>query len=489
MRLKSLALVRPRGLSPRALALVGLLALAACDGPNQFATPIPGTAPGGDNRAPTVDIQVPRGDSLSAKPLGDSVLVRVRVTDNVAVDSVVFLGVAERGTQELGTDTIVPRFTPKKVVLPPNVKDTTLTRYLIPIPSTVKELSKIIVVAYDSEKNVKADTASLVLGGPDVSLQNIVNGQSVQAGLGLSLRVIARDPQGIIQVQLNFAGAFSRQVVKQIVPPADSVVLDTTVVVPTGISGTLSVTAIARNSLDVSGQDGPINVTVVSATAGDTIRPRVQSSASSAERMELKDSITVVITGADNTQGSGVRTAGYTVFGIAPGRGDTLIRSGRRDFTPPRTGSVSETFKFPMFNVDSLSLPDTLVYEVTGFLIDAQGNCAASVGAPELVSLPCDTLRTGQVIARGRTGQAAHAHRRRGPHRDAARGRADHGRGHRYDPPQPLSVEPAAEPGRGLPHPAGAVPACGGGRLRSLGDFRSIGAATRSSSRTRAART
>jgi hypothetical protein len=404
MRLKNLVTTRRVRPARLLVALAGLV-LAGCDGPNAFATPIPGTGPGGDTRPPSVDIEQPRGDSLSAKPLGDSVLVRVRVRDNVGVDSVVFFGFSERGTKELGTDTIVPRFAPKKVVLPPNTRDTTLTRYLLQLPSTVKELTKIVVVAYDTDANFAADTSRLILGGPDVSLQNITAGQSIQAGLGLSLRVAARDPQGITQIQLNFTGAFTRQVVKQITPPSDSVVFDTTVVVPTAVSGPLSVTAVARNSLDVSAQDGPITVNVVSATQGDTIRPRVRVTSTSAERMELKDSVTVVVEGADNTQGSGVQVAGFTVFGISPERGDTLIRSGRRTFTPPRTGTVSETFKFPVFNVDSLRLPDTLVYEVTGFLIDAQGNCAASIGAPELVSLPCDTLRTGQVIARGRTGQ------------------------------------------------------------------------------------
>jgi hypothetical protein len=406
MRLKTLASLRPARLLT---ALAGLLVLAACDGPNQFATRIPGsgggTAPGADTKPPVVTIQTPRGDSLSAKPLGDSVLVRVRVTDNVGVDSVVFVGISQRGSRELGTDTVVARFTSKKVILPANTRDTTLTRYLLPVPSTVKELSKIIVLAYDAEKNVSADTSNLVLGGPDVSLQNVTAGQSIQAGLGLSVRVVARDPQGIIQVQINFAGAFTRQVIKQIVPPADSVVFDTTVVVPVGVSGALQVTAVARNALDVSGQDGPIAVNVVSATAGDTIRPRIQALSTSAERLELKDSVTVTITGADNTQGSGLRTAGFTVLGIAPSRGDTLIRAGSRTFNPPRTGTITETFKFPTFNVDSLNLPDTLVYEVTGYLIDAQGNCAASIGGPDLVSLPCDSLRTGQIIARGRTGQ------------------------------------------------------------------------------------
>lgn len=399
-----------RRLSAPLAALAGLLLLAACDGPNQFSTLVPGTggsttAPGTDTKPPKVDVQLPRGDSLSAKPLGDSVLVRVRVTDNVGVDSVLFFGIAERGRKELGTDTVVTRFTPKKVVLPKGTKDTTLTRYLLPVPSTVKELSKIIVVAFDDAKNVGADTSKLVLGGPDVQLQNIVPGQSIQAGLGLSLRIVARDPQGIIQLQLLFSGAFTRTVVKPVQPPVDSIVFDTTVVVPNGVAGALNIAAVARNSLDVSGQDGPITVNIVSATAGDTIRPRVLTTATSNERMELKDSITVVVTGADNTQGSGIRIAGYTVFGISPERGDTIIRTDRRTFNPPRTGTVTETFKVPTFNVDSLNLPDTLVYEVTGFLIDAQGNCAASVGGTDLVSLPCDTLRTGQLVARGRNGQ------------------------------------------------------------------------------------
>ena len=176
-------------------------------------------------------------------------------------------------------------------------------------------------------------------------------------------------------------------------------------VVPAGVAGALSVTAIARNALDVAGQDGPFRLNVVSTTAGDSIKPRVRSIASSPERLELKDSIQIVVTGQDNTQGSGVAVAGFTVLGIAPSRGDTLVRSGTRNFTPPRTGTINETFKFPTFNVDSLGLPDTLVYEVTGYLIDGQGNCAASIGGLDLVSLPCNKLATGEIVATGRSGQ------------------------------------------------------------------------------------
>jgi hypothetical protein len=394
-----------RGTSARLAAVAGVVLLAACDGPNQFATPIPGTAPGGaDTRAPTVEIQQPRGDSLSAKPLNDSLLVRVDVTDNVGIDSVVFSGIAKRGDPSLGTDQVVARFVPKKVILPAGTRDTTLTRYLIPIPSTIREVAYIVVAAYDGEGNAAVDTTQLALGGPDVLLENVNDGQTVQAGLGLALRVRAYDPNGIILVQLNLTGAMNQPVVKQVTPVSDSVVFDTTVVIPAGTTGAISITASARNTLDVSGQDGPIRVNVVSGTAGDTIAPLVNLVATASDRLEIKDSLSVTVSGQDNTQGSGVQTAGYTVLAIAPSRGDTLIATAERTFTPPRTGQVSENFKVPTFNVDSLNLPDTLVFEVTGYLIDAEGNCAASVGGAGLVRLPCDSLPTGEIVASNRAG-------------------------------------------------------------------------------------
>ena len=385
----------------------GVLFLAACDGPNQFATPIPGsgTGPGGDTRPPEVDIQLPRGDSLSAKPLGDSVLVRVQVSDNTGVDSVAFFGIAERGDELLGTDTIVSRFEQKNVSLPQRTRDTTLTRYLIATPSDVKETSQIVVIAYDGDGNIAADTSDLVLGGPDVALENVEEGQSIQAGLGLALRVRAQDPTGIIQLQINLSGAFTQAVVKSVNPARDSIVFDTTIVVPDSAAGALSIAAVARNALDVSGQFGPVQVNLVSATAGDSIRPTVRSFATAPERLELQDMVSLEITGKDDTQGSGVGIAGFTVLGISPSRGDTLVRSGTRNLSPPRTGSVSEAFEFPVFNVDSLSLPDTLIFEVTGYLIDGQGNCSASVGGRDEVDLPCDTLPMGEIVAQGRSGQ------------------------------------------------------------------------------------
>ncbi|HSW31871.1 MAG TPA: hypothetical protein VLH75_20475 [Longimicrobiales bacterium] len=356
-----------------------------------------------DRKSPTTKILIPRGDSLSAKPLGDSVLVTARLTDNFGVRSVRMRGIARRGNRDLGTDTVVARFVERAVTFAAGVKDTTISRYLRATKDSTKETAQIVVIAADSAGNQSSDTVNLVLGGPDVEILDIVDGQTIQAGLGLNARVRARDPLGITQVRIEIRGALDTTIVKAITPPADSVVVDTTIAIPVNTLGPLQITAIARNSLDVSGQDGPLSMIVVGPGAGDTIRPVLKHASSAPVRMETQDSVTVQITGSD--AGGGVAKVGYTVQAISPTRGDTLVRTDSAVFDPARTGTVTRFFKFGTFNVDSLNLPDTLIYEVTSWMRDAQGNCAASVGLDSLVSLPCDTLATGETVARNRVGQ------------------------------------------------------------------------------------
>lgn len=389
------------------LALLGLALFAACDGPNRFATPITpseGTGGGEDTSAPTVEIQVPRGDSLSAKPLGDSVLVRARVRDNVGLDSVVFVGFAERGDPELGTDEIVQRFETKRVELD-GPRDTVLTRYLIAVPDPVRETATILVLAYDADGNVGADSVALVLGGPEVDILDVEDGQAIQAGKPFGFRVAAADPQGLIQVRVTFSGGFDTTVTQNLPSSTLADTLRFEVTVPELAGATVEMTATARNSLDVAGQDGPITLQVVGGEAADTTAPRVRAVAEAAPRMELGDSLSVSLTARDDAQGSGIALVGVTVLGISPSRADTIVRNQERAFDPSRTGTVSETFRFGVFNVDSLNLPDTLLFEVVGYAVDEGGNCAASVGADTLTALPCATLPAGVVVADGRTGQ------------------------------------------------------------------------------------
>ncbi|MDT8367900.1 MAG: hypothetical protein RQ745_01745 [Longimicrobiales bacterium] len=376
----------PRYLVPIAAAV--LVGVAACDDENLFQGPVGGGADSG--RPPSVSIVTPASDA-AAKPLGDSLLVRAEVSDDAGIDSVRFFGATLRGDPTLGTDTVVQRFTAVKVVLP-GTRDTTLTRFIQPTADTVREITEIIVMVWDVEGLSSADTVSLAIGGPDVELLNLVDGQTLQAGLALNLSAIARDPEGVTSVQYTLTGIIDQTLVRAFNPAIDTVQVDTAVALPPGVTGALSVSVSAVNTDGVSGLDGPIQLNVVTSTAGDTTPPTVSVEATALPALELTDSIFVTVSGSDDTQGSGVETANVTVRAISLARGDTVTVTDQVTFAPPRTGSVVQAFTFPVLNVDELALPDTIRYEVSATLVDGAGN----------TSLPATTDLTRPHVA-GRT--------------------------------------------------------------------------------------
>jgi hypothetical protein len=385
-----------------ALFAASLLALSGCEGPNRFSGLGPLDSRGGGG-APQVEIEAPRGDSTTARPLGDSILVRARVRDDRGVDSVRMYGVALRGNPALGTDTAVIRYAVKTIALP-STRDTVLSRYLLAVPDTTRETVHIVVEAIDADTLFAADSTRVILGGPAVELINIVPDQSVQAGLALSLQLRAADPHGIIRVEFRISGAFEQTVSRTFSPARDSVRLDTTVAIPTGTLGDIQVLAVARNSLDISGQDGPVRLRVVQAGATDVTPPSLSMTINSADRLETEDSVRVLITGSDNPQGSGVVRGGITVTALSPGRGVSSQRVITRDFAPARTGTLNETFSFEPFNIDPRRLPDTLVFEITAFLIDGSNNCGATASQGVVQSLPCVPGAGGAVNVAGSNG-------------------------------------------------------------------------------------
>jgi len=383
----------PRYLLP--VLAAGMVAVAACDGPNAFQGPV-GT--GSNGIAPEISILTPRGDSLSAKPLGDSLLVRVVASDDSGLDSIVFFGATLRGDIDLGTDTVVPRFTERKVVLP-GVRDTTLARFIVPTEDSVKEITDIIAIAFDTEGLASADTVSLVLGGPDVELLNLEDGQALQGGLALNLSGIARDPQGLVSLEYSLAGVLEQTLSRNFEGSPDSVRFDTTITLPAGVDGGLSVTLTARNGLDVTGADGPIALEVLSAGPGDTIPPTLEVQSSALASLELTDSLFFTLTGSDDTQGSGIANARVVFRAVSPRRGDTVTVTEQVDYTPARTGSLAQPFAFPVLNVDSLGLPDTIRYEVDATLTDASGNVSDVVS--EILPRPHVAGFTVQLPAGG----------------------------------------------------------------------------------------
>ena len=397
-----------RGRNPLKGLAGGLLAgilFAACQGDNLFVD-FTGTGSVQDGEIPAVNITQPSSASAAAIPLGDSVLITVDVSDDAGVAAVVFEGISLRGDPALGTESEVPRFVSKTVDFVPPVADTTISRYLVALPDTILETTQIIVTAFDTVGNFSADTVSLILGGPEVLFTNLVGGEIVQSGATLGLRVQVRDGAGVRQVEITvtgIAGVVPSLILTPISPVQDSLVLDTIVAIPAGVTGTMTITARAWNTLDVIGQAGPFTVTVTSATGVDDIPPGVQLTATSDERLELQDFIDIDVTSVDNNQGSGIARTGYTVLGISPRRGDTLVISDEVTFASPRTGTVQQIFSFQVFNTDPLQLPDTMVYEVYGYAVDASGNCAASVGEPQLVSYICG-FQGVNTVALDRTG-------------------------------------------------------------------------------------
>jgi DNA-binding beta-propeller fold protein YncE len=378
--------------------LVALAALWSCDGQNVFA-PVQSIS---DGLAPVVEIQQPRAPA--ARPVGDSVLLVARASDDTGVDSILFAGVSFRGDVNLGTDTIVARYVPKMIRFSGAIPDTTISRYLVPTADTTREGSVLFAIAYDSNGNLSADTVQMTIGGPRVNFLTLEDNQQVQSGLSLNLQVEAADPEGILDLIIEVEGAFDRRIEVPFNPPPDSVRVDTVVVIPDGLTGFIDVTATARNGLAIEGQDGPVQLEIVDFEIGDETPPTVSVATISTERLELDDPISVVVSGADDSQGSGIARAGYTVKAISPRRKDTLVISADEVFNPARTGTQASTFEFLPFNVDHLALPDTLVFEITGWAVDGDGNCAAAVVSETPMNLPCGTLPGGEIAAEDRNG-------------------------------------------------------------------------------------
>lgn len=388
---------------------VGVLTLAACEGSNLFttATGVGTTVVTADTVAPSVDIlNIPHGTTSTTVPLGDSVLIRAQLQDNVGVASVRMYGIAKRGADSLGTGQAVPRYVEKDITFPAGLQDTTVVRYLDPTADSTQETVYFIVEATDSSGNVGADTVSMQAGGPSVAVLDLQSGDTITPSF--SFRVMAKDPLGIADITWEVrdsatAGAAFDSTATRTFANVDSAVAQEDMTLPSTFTGTIEVLSTAKNSVGVVGRAAPVYVTIVAGQVSDTIAPRLKYTTTAGDRLELTDSIQVDVTGSDNVQGSGVAKVGYTVRAISVNRGDTITRTADTTYATPKSGTVRASFRFAPFNVDSVSLPDPLKFEITTYMVDAAGNCGASVGADTLAALPCQTLTGGGVVAQDAT--------------------------------------------------------------------------------------
>ncbi|HEY7766756.1 hypothetical protein [Longimicrobium sp.] len=366
--------LRSRAALAAALALAALLAACGDNPWDPQPPPKPGTGGGADQAPPAVSIVLPDTQTKTVA-VGDSLFVRARVTDDRMVAKVKFEGFARRGNPSLGTDTAVVRFTKKEVnLLGQAVKDTTIDRFLLATPDTLRESGVFVVVtAWDSAGNSRADTAQVAIGGPRVQV-SLVAGQEPRGGQLLQLNVRADDARdGIASVRVRGSGAFAFDRTITFTPARASIDTVITVPIPNLASdATLRVDASTVSGSNQAGVGVPIDV-VVKAAALDVTAPRVSYQVALRATAEQRDTFDVTVTGTDETR---VDTVGVTVLGIrrSAGRADTL-----RVYRGRGAGS-SGTFRFGLADL-GLSTLDTATVdlEVTAWAKDPAGNCGAAV--------------------------------------------------------------------------------------------------------------
>lgn len=209
---------------------------------------------------------------------------------------------------------------------------------------------------------------------PALSLDQTATPAQVHAGTALRVRaVVDGRTGGVARVRLDWTGAFNGTAVRVYEDTPESVVVDTTIAVPTNVEGPLTVAATATNTAGLQSESVQLTVMVLGA---DTDPPQVAVASAVPDRIEAGDSLSVSVQCRDLGETGQLAWCGYTVLFMPPDA-DTIAVT-RRDTVPGRdTAAIHDVI--PVEGYDPETLPTHLEIEVHGFAIDASGNCAAGV--------------------------------------------------------------------------------------------------------------
>ncbi|HET7630854.1 MAG TPA: hypothetical protein VFK16_00925 [Gemmatimonadaceae bacterium] len=281
----------------------------------------------GDKQAPTVTIDTPAVGALVN--IGDSVLVAVRLHDDNALQSLALAGVKLTGSADLGTLQRTIRYT--EVTVPvggvsfrPSLRDTTIRRYLHPAQPLDTTLDSLIVMAVVTDTAGNVDTTSRAVNlvtGPRVTVVTPASGDSVPAGVGMTVTLHATHAQGVARLSFHAVGdstwptKLDTTISSTYPPNSTDVQLSGIVRIPSDapVGGRVKVTSSAT---DVNGQPGgaaPISVIVRGSTNAE---PLVTQSL--AARSEIGDSVSI------SANGDGIQMVGFVVL-------DTLGVQIKRD--------------------------------------------------------------------------------------------------------------------------------------------------------------
>lgn len=361
------------------LAAVGaaVTLVASCDTRLPTTTGIPGSSSSsnpGKTNAPTVTIDSPAVGTLINT--GDSVLVTVRLHGVRSLRNATIAGYTQKGSVDLGTFTQTQRYKgvsiPAASVFRPGLRDTTVRRYLQPINPADTALDSLVIVAIVTDTANVSDTASRridIVAGPKVTILSPTNGDSVPAGVGLSLSARAQQPNGVGRIDIHVSGeknwptkfdtTFSQVYTDG---PRDATFnAIARIPIDAPVRGRVTITATA---VDVDRQPGSATPIAVFVRSANTANPRVTQTVLS--KSETNDSVVVRATG------EGIKILGL----IIRDAGNVIVQTDSVQLPPPYNANVQATV--------ALNLPVNLQGKklgITAFAVDQTGRVGYAVPA------------------------------------------------------------------------------------------------------------
>ncbi|MDE3172421.1 MAG: hypothetical protein KGN74_05060 [Gemmatimonadota bacterium] len=363
------------------------------------------TASGADKVPPTVSIDTPTTGTLVN--VGDSILVVMHLHDDRALGALTVAGYKETGNVNLGTFQRTARFTPVTVpvggLFRPGLRDTVIRRYLQPAQPVDTTLDSLIVVAtvVDSAGNPDSTSRRIdIVAGPRLNFTQPVTGDSVPAGVGMTVALHATHAQGVAKLSFHVTGETNwptllDTTVSATYPPnSRDVMLSGLVRIPVNapIRGRITITGAGT---DVNGQPGAASPLSVIVRSGSNAEPVITQSV--LPRSEIGDSITL------NAKGDGIAMLGFVVL-------DSVGNQLKRDsvsLVAPYSSNVVQNLPLAL----SPSWQGTKVF-VYSFAVDQAGRVGYSVKAgtavPQSVQAVAYTdsilVAYGETFALPRTG-------------------------------------------------------------------------------------
>lgn len=353
-----------------------------------------------DSTPPTVTIDTPLVGSLVN--IGDSILVVARLHDNQALKNVTFEGFTVTGSVGLGTWKQTPRYGP--VTAPPTgsfrpgLTDTVIRRYLQPLVPLDTTIDSLVIRAYAVDSAGNVDSASVAVNmvtGPKVTILTPAAGDSVPAGVAMTVSVRATHNVGVGRISIRVQGdatwptPLDTTIVQAYATPPKDITFTTSVRIPANapVKSRIGITASAIDVNRNPGSAPPITVFVRSSATAQPLVTQIVPT-----RMEIIDSITV------SAIGNGIAYVGF----IARDSVGNLVKRDSVALAQPYSSNVRTVVP-----VNLTTAQQGMRLSIVSFAIDQAGLVGYSTPAGTQTPIASETLAHSDstLIVYGRTYQ------------------------------------------------------------------------------------